>query len=520
MRAARAMSGRAIRASFFAVLFSAWALPVFAQRVVTFPPAEAPPPPPAKAPPKTASSTEDTDILPAPGPTMRRSQTRVPPPPTNLTIIHKVEYGETLEYRHADGTVQKFEQWKSYANDAFQLVALTNERLADGNNYQYATKPLASPGFDPVDIPILYMTGDYDFVLKDAEVENLRRFVTGGGTIVFNAARGRDEFSRAVVREMRRVLPQKPFLRLPPDHPLFHCRFRLQNVMTLIHGTQTSQPPEVYSVDIGTRAAAILVPIGLGAALSGSEYHAEGKHVVGESAKRLGVNLVAYMLGCTEYGRFLAQEFPVYTARTRPGDVLRFAAVRYRGSWDLNPAVQNSLLAGVKDNTGIDVDFRPQSVVLDDPQTGHFPLLFMTGHYDFRLTDAERAGLLRFLQRGGTLFVSSGAGLRPFDQAFRRELKATLPDAELIRLPPSHPLLTGWSAIERVGYTPAALRDDPTLEVPELYGLFVDGRLAIVYSPFDLLSGVNREANAYAKGLLDTDALRVAISVVTYVLSH
>ena len=508
-----------IAALFALLLLSASA--AMAQRVVSFPPAEAPPPPPAKAPPKTMAGTEDTDILPNVGPTMRRSQTRLPPPPTNLTVIYKIEYGEQLEYRHADGTVQKFEQWKSYANDAFNLVTLTNERLADGNNYQYATKPLASPGFDPVDIPILYMTGDYDFVLKDAEVENLRKFILGGGTIIFNAARGRDEFSRAVVREMRRVLPQKSFLRLPLDHPIFNCRYRLQNVMTLAQGTQSRQTPEIYSIDIGTRAAAILVPTGLGAALNASEYHIEGKHIVGESAKRLGVNLVAYMLGCTEYGRFLAQNFAIYSAKTRPGDVLSFAAVKYGGSWDLNPALQNSLLGAVKDNTGVDVDFTPRALALDDPQTGHHPLLFMTGHFDFRLTDGERAGLARYLARGGFLFVSAGAGLKPFDRAFRRELKEAIPGAELIQLPASHPVLAGgFNPVEKVAFTPPALKDDPTLETPLLYGLFLDGRLAIVYSPYDLMSGVNRESNAYAKGLTDTDALRVTLNVITYAMSH
>src|SRR5262249_55370024 len=195
--------------SFFAValclggsIFFAQTGPVRAQsRIVNFPPAESPPPPAAKAPPKTQASGEDTGVLPDAGPTMRKTQDRTPPPPTNLTIMYKVEYGETLEYRHPDGTVQKFEQWKSFPNDGSNLVTLTNQRLADGNNYQYATKPLSSPGFDPVDIPLLYMAGDYDFVLKPAEVENMRHFLADGGTIVFNAARGRDEFSQAVARE-------------------------------------------------------------------------------------------------------------------------------------------------------------------------------------------------------------------------------------------------------------------------------------------------------------------------------
>jgi hypothetical protein len=495
--------------------------PALAQRVVTFPPAESPPPPPSKTPPKTQAGGEETDIIIDPGPSMRKTQVRTPPPPTNLTVIYKVEYGETLQYKHADGTVQKFEQWKSYPNDADNLVKLVNERLADGNNYQYATKPLASPGFDPVDIPILYMTGDYDFRLKPAEVENLRKFLTGGGTIIFNAARGRDEFSRAVIREMRKVLPQKPFMRLPPDHPIFNARFRVNQVMTLVQGEQKPRPPEVYSIDIGTRAAAILVPGGLGAALSNEPYHPDGKHVVGESAKRLGVNLVAYMLGCTEYGRFLAQEFPVYTGKTRPGDVVRFAAVRYTGSWDLYPALQNSLLSGLKENTGIDVDYTPYVVNLDDRHAGHFPLLFMTGHYDFRLSDAEATGLARYLKHGGLLVATAGAGLKPFDRAFKRELKRVFPGAELVKLPPTHPLLSGgWSPVEKVTYTAPALRDSPTLDTPEVYAYFLDGRIAVLYSPYDLMTGVNREQNAYAKGLIDADALRLALNVITYAMSQ
>ncbi|MFT2621816.1 DUF4159 domain-containing protein, partial [Escherichia coli] len=80
----------------------------------------------------------------------------------------------------------------------------------------------------------------------------------------------------------------------------------------------------------------------------------------------------------------------------------------------------------MKDNTGIDVDFSPRGVGLDDPEVGRFPLLFMTGHYDFQFTKEEAAGLVRYLQRGGMLFASSAAGLKPFDRAFRRELKKAL----------------------------------------------------------------------------------------------
>lgn len=493
----------------------------YAQRRVNFPPAESPPPPPVKAPPKTEASGEDTGIIPDAGPSQRKTQTRTPPPPTNLTVMVKLEYGETLEYVHADGTVQKFEQWKSFPNDGYYLISQANTRLADGNNYQYATKPLASPGFDPVDIPLLFMAGDYDFTFTDAEVENLRGFLSEGGTILFNAARGRDEFSKAVAREMRKIFPQKRFMRAPLDHPIFNSRYRINQLMTLVNGVQFMQPPEIYTLDIGTRAAAILAPIGMGAAWSAEPYHPQGKHLVGEAANRLGVNLVAYVLGSTEYGRFLAQEFPVYDGRTASGDVFRFGAVTYAGSWDVNPALQNSVLAGLKENTGIDVDYAPNAVPLDDPQLGEFPLLFMTGHYDFQLTPEEEAGLREYLQRGGMLVATAAAGLKPFDAAFRKEMKKVLPDAEFLKLPPTHPLFAGgWNPIDRVEYTPTALRDDPTLEFPEFHGIFLDGRLAVLYSPFDLMSGVNKESNAYAKGVTTDDALRLVTNVITYALSH
>lgn len=490
-------------------------------RTVNFPPAESKPPPAAKAPPKTQASGEDTGVIPDPGPSQRKTQDRSPPPPTNLTVMYKVEYGETLEYIHPDGTVQKFEQWKSFPNDGATLISLANTRLADGNNYQYATKPLSSPGFDPVDIPLLFMAGDYDFVLKPAEVENLRRFLVEGGTILFNAARGRDEFSLAVAREMKKVFPQKQLMRLSPDHPIFNARYRLQTVLTMINGVQFQQPPEVYSLDIGTRAAVILVPTGMGTAWSGTAYHPAGKHIVGESATRLGVNLVAYVLGSTEYGRFLAQEFPEYDGRTRPGDVFRFAAVRYSGSWDVNPALQNSLLQGLNSNTGIDVDYAPRVTALDDVELGSYPLAFMTGHYDFHLTPTEAESLTKYLRRGGMLIASSAAGMKPFDVAFRREIKKVLPNVELLKLPPTHAIFAGgWNPIERIEYTPSAMRDDPTLEFPEFYGAFIDGRLAVVYTPFDLMSGVNRESNAYAKGVAADDAMRLVINLITYALSN
>ena len=63
-------------------------------------------------------------------------------------------------------------------------------------------------------------------------------------------------------------------------------------------------------------------------------------------------------------------------------------------------------------------------------------------------------------------------------------------------------------------------KDHPELENPQFYGLFLDGRLAVIYTPYDIMSGVNRESNAYAKGVASPDALRLVINIITHALSH
>jgi len=167
------------------------------------------------------------------------------------------------------------------------------------------------------------------------------------------------------------------------------------------------------------------------------------------------------------------------------------------------------------------MDYAPHVISLDNSNAGEYPLIFMTGHYDFEFTEKEIEELRRFLNKGGILVASAAAGLKPFDTAFRREIKRVLPQSDLIKLPPSHPIFAmGWNRIFEVEYAPAALRDNPNLQYPEFYAIFIDNRIAVLYTPYDFKSSLNREANAYNKGLIPDDALRVALNIITYAISH
>ncbi len=499
-----------------------------AQRRVHIPPAESPPPPAHKSPAETKTSGEDTGFIVDEGIIMRKSQNRTPPPPTNLTVLYKLRYGEKLVYVGPDGKAQEFEQWHSFRDDISRLMGHVNNRLRDGNNYQSAVADLNAQHFDPLAIPLLYMAGDYDFVFTDSELKNLRQYILDGGTILFNAARGHQEFTLAVVREMRRIFPTKSFMRLAEDHPLFNGSQRIRRIAVQVSGGVFAQEPEVYSIDIGTRAAVILVPAGMGAAWSApSNWGINpsmgplGTHILGNDAISLGVNIVGYALSNTEYGRFLAQPFAEYEGATRKGDVFRFVMARYQGSWHLNPGIESNLPHAIHSMTRLDVDYSPHYVDLGERNLHTTPLVFMTGHYDFAFTEAEIANLRDYCSRGGLLVSVSGAGFSPYNHAFAREIARVFPDSQLLPIPPTHPMFSSsWGNVEKVTYTSAAMRNEPTLDRPVFYGIFNDNRLVVLFTPYDLFSEANREGNKYARGVVYDDALKILLNMVFYALDH
>lgn len=94
----------------------------------------------------------------------------------------------------------------------------TNERdvkaIDLGSDELFKTKP-----------PFIFLTGSRDFVLKEDEVLNLRKYVQLGGAIWGDSSvpGERSRFDIAFRREMRRVIPDKDkqFEPLPANHPIF-----------------------------------------------------------------------------------------------------------------------------------------------------------------------------------------------------------------------------------------------------------------------------------------------------------
>ena len=96
--------------------------------------------------------------------------------------------------------------------------------------------------------PFIYLTGHKDFRLLDREVKNLRDYVTRGGCIWADSAMAgrRSRFDVAFRREIKRVLPDREFEILRPDHELFNTYFKDVNMPAGMNSF--NEPAEIINI--------------------------------------------------------------------------------------------------------------------------------------------------------------------------------------------------------------------------------------------------------------------------------
>ena len=83
-----------------------------------------------------------------------------------------------------------------------------------------------------------------------------------------------------------------------------------------------------------------------------------------------------------------------------------FATAQYEsGDWDSAPLVPANIIDSVARYTSLPVAPTGAIVSLASDDLFRFPLVFLTGHLPVRFTEAERANVKRFADRGGMLFV-------------------------------------------------------------------------------------------------------------------
>ena len=150
--------------------------------------------------------------------------------------------------------------------------------------------------------PFLYLAGDAPLpTLRQAEIDNLRRYVRYGGFVLCDGSDPDGAFADSCETFFSQLLPGAPTGRIPADHVLYKSFYLLDHPA----GRTLTRPWQAGLVDGGRLAVAInatdLGGAGARDELGAWEYEGRpGGEGQREQAFRLGVNTVMYAM-CTDY---------------------------------------------------------------------------------------------------------------------------------------------------------------------------------------------------------------------------
>lgn len=185
------------------------------------------------------------------------------------------------------------------------------------------------------------------------------------------------------------------------------------------------------------------------------------------------------------------------------------------GDWYSDQTSLKNILRALKERGDIRVSQVEEAVVTPtDPEMWNYPMLFMTGHGNVKLSDDEARALRSYLDAGGLLWADDNFGL---DKSFREVVKRLYPDIPLTELPFTHPLFHDPNAFPK-GAPKVHEHDGGPARV---FAVVKGGRILILYT-FDCDIGNGTED----AGLYDDPpekraaAMRFAINLATYAVTH
>jgi Domain of unknown function (DUF4159) len=153
----------------------------------------------------------------------------------------------------------------------------------------YVVKPGGTQIFQ---YPFIHMTGHGNVLFSDAEAENLRKYLIGGGFLHIDDNYGMAEYAR---REMKKVFPELEFIELPYSHPVYSNHFSFPNGLPKIH-EHDGKPAQGFGLIWEERLVCFFsVECDLGDGWEDPDVHNDPEEIR-QQALKMGANLVIYAL--------------------------------------------------------------------------------------------------------------------------------------------------------------------------------------------------------------------------------
>ncbi|MCY7349698.1 MAG: DUF4159 domain-containing protein [Cytophagaceae bacterium] len=138
--------------------------------------------------------------------------------------------------------------------------------------------------------PFVHMTGHGNVVFTEAEAQNLRRYLLGGGFLHIDDNYGLEKFVR---REMKKVFPELSFVELPFNHPIYHTRFDFPNGLPKVHEHDGKTPQGFGLIYQGRLVCFFSFECDLGNGWEDQAVYNDPEEIR-QQALRMGANLISY----------------------------------------------------------------------------------------------------------------------------------------------------------------------------------------------------------------------------------
>jgi len=180
--------------------------------------------------------------------------------------------------------------WYSNPTSLPNLIEFCNEKFGMNVDPNNDIVEVGSP--ELFNYPFVHMTGHGNVIFSQQEIENLRKYLSGGGFLHIDDNYGMDKYVRV---EIEKIFPDKELVKLPVDHPIYHQKYNLNNGIPKIH-EHDNKPPQGFGIYHEDRLVLFYsYESDLGDGWEDFEVHKDSKETR-LKALRMGANMIQYVM--------------------------------------------------------------------------------------------------------------------------------------------------------------------------------------------------------------------------------
>ncbi len=179
--------------------------------------------------------------------------------------------------------------WYANPTSLPNLIAYCNQHINTKINPKPQEVEVGSP--DMFQYPFLHMTGHGNVFFSDTDAENLHKYLISGGFLHIDDNYGIKPY---LVRELKKVFPDKELVELPSNHKLFNMTYKFPEGLPKIHEHDGNRP-QAFGIFYEDRLVLLFTfESDLGDGWEDEEVHNDPADVR-EKALKMGANIIEYV---------------------------------------------------------------------------------------------------------------------------------------------------------------------------------------------------------------------------------